>query len=63
MEEIAATFAALGMTPKMLEGAADMYRLVEKTPLGQETPETCDPNRDAYGVVAALARYLEQPGA
>lgn len=63
MEEIAATFAALGMTPKMLEGAADMYRLVEKTPLGQETPETRDPNRDAYGVVAALARYLEQPGA
>lgn len=29
MEEIAATFEAAGMTPKMLEGAADVYRFVE----------------------------------
>jgi len=29
MEEIAATFAALGLTPKMLEGAAEVYRQVE----------------------------------
>ena len=59
MEEIAATFSALGMTPRMLEGAADMYRLVETTPLGRETPETRDPNRDASGVVADLAETLE----
>lgn len=62
MEEIAATFAALGMTPKMLEGAADMYRFVETTPLGHETPETRDPDRDAYGVVNALSDALEKPG-
>jgi 3-hydroxyisobutyrate dehydrogenase-like beta-hydroxyacid dehydrogenase len=29
MEEIAATFEAAGLTPRMLLGAADMYRLVE----------------------------------
>ncbi len=63
MEEIAATFAALGMTPRMLEGAADMYRFVEQTPLGTETPETRDMSRDAYGVVNALAASLEQRGA
>jgi 3-hydroxyisobutyrate dehydrogenase-like beta-hydroxyacid dehydrogenase len=63
MEEIAATFAALGMTPKMLEGAADMYRFVEQTPPGKETPETRDMSRDAYGVVNALADSLAQPGA
>jgi 3-hydroxyisobutyrate dehydrogenase-like beta-hydroxyacid dehydrogenase len=63
MEEIAATFEALGMTPKMLDGAADMYRFVENTPLGHETPETRDPNRDAYDVVNALASALEKPGA
>jgi 3-hydroxyisobutyrate dehydrogenase-like beta-hydroxyacid dehydrogenase len=63
MEEIAATFAALGMTPRMLEGAADMYRFVETTPLGHETPETRDPNRDAYGVVNALADALAKPSA
>jgi 3-hydroxyisobutyrate dehydrogenase-like beta-hydroxyacid dehydrogenase len=32
MEEIAETFESLGLTPKMLEGAADMYRLVEQAP-------------------------------
>jgi 3-hydroxyisobutyrate dehydrogenase-like beta-hydroxyacid dehydrogenase len=32
MEEIAETFESQGLTPKMLEGAADMYRLVEKAP-------------------------------
>jgi 3-hydroxyisobutyrate dehydrogenase-like beta-hydroxyacid dehydrogenase len=63
MEEIAATFEALGMTPKMLEGAADMYRFVDTTPLGKETPETRDPNRDAYGAVNALADALEKRGA
>ena len=29
MEEIAATFAACGLTPRMLEGAAEVYRFVE----------------------------------
>ena len=39
MEEIAATFEYLGMTPSILLGAADMYRFVEGTALGAETPE------------------------
>jgi 3-hydroxyisobutyrate dehydrogenase-like beta-hydroxyacid dehydrogenase len=39
MEEIAATYAAVGLTPKILEGAADMYRLVSATELGAEIPE------------------------
>ena len=61
MEEIATTFADLGMTPKMLEGAADMYRFVAETPLGKESPETRDPNRGLDGIVAALADALPQP--
>jgi 3-hydroxyisobutyrate dehydrogenase-like beta-hydroxyacid dehydrogenase len=32
MEEIAATFESLGLTPKMLAGAADMYQLAETAP-------------------------------
>ncbi len=55
MEEIAATFADLGMTPDILTGAAEMYRLVADTPIGKESPEQRDPNRDMYGVIAALA--------
>ncbi len=55
MEEIAATFDDLGMTPSILAGAADMYRFVADTPPGKESPETRDTSRDAYGLVAILA--------
>lgn len=38
MEEIAATFAALGLTPTMLAGAADMYRLTAQAlPSGERS--------------------------
>jgi 3-hydroxyisobutyrate dehydrogenase-like beta-hydroxyacid dehydrogenase len=58
MEEIAQTFDDLGLTPRILLGAADMYRFVAETPIGHETPETRDPNRGLDGVVAALAEAL-----
>lgn len=60
MEEIATCFADVGMTPLILQGAADLYRFVAETPIGKETPETRDPNRGLDGVVAALAEALEQ---
>jgi len=34
MEEIAATFSSVGLTPRMLEGAADVYRFVEAARAG-----------------------------
>jgi 3-hydroxyisobutyrate dehydrogenase-like beta-hydroxyacid dehydrogenase len=37
MEEIAKTFEDLGMTPSILQGAADMYTLVGETPLADLT--------------------------
>jgi 3-hydroxyisobutyrate dehydrogenase-like beta-hydroxyacid dehydrogenase len=43
MEEIAATFAGVGLTPRMLEGAADMYRLVGSTRLGALTSRDEEP--------------------
>ncbi len=43
MEEIAKTFASVGLTPRMLEGAADMYRLVSATPLADQTSRQPDP--------------------
>ena len=46
MEEIAATFAALGLTPRMLEGAADIYRLVSETRLADQTSREPDPSLD-----------------
>ncbi|MDQ3540615.1 MAG: DUF1932 domain-containing protein [Chloroflexota bacterium] len=59
MEEIGVCFADLGMTPSILNGAADMYRLVAETPIGKESPETRDRSRDLDGVVAALADALQ----
>ena len=50
MEEIAATFAAIGLTPRILQGAADLYRFVGETPLADQTSREPD---------SALAQLLE----
>lgn len=63
MEEIALTFEDIGLTPLILQGAADLYRFVETTPIGQETPENRDTNRGLDGVIAALAEALQEKGA
>src|SRR5579884_2927598 len=62
MEEIAATFAALGLTPRMLEGAAALYRFVEQTPLGAETPEQRQRGQTLDEVVAILVEALPAAG-
>ncbi len=61
MEEIAATFEALGMTPRILRGAADLYRWVAVTRLGGEVPEARTAGRTLEEVTAALAAELNGP--
>jgi 3-hydroxyisobutyrate dehydrogenase-like beta-hydroxyacid dehydrogenase len=61
MEEIAKTFAELGLTPRILEGAADLYRFAASTPLGAERPETRDMRRGLDETVDALARAAREP--
>jgi 3-hydroxyisobutyrate dehydrogenase-like beta-hydroxyacid dehydrogenase len=56
MEEIAATFEGVGMTPKILLGAADMYRLVGETPLADLTSRDPQPTLDE--VISALEKRL-----
>ena len=58
MEEIALCFEDVGLTPKIFQGAADIYRFVETTAIGHETPENRDKSRDGMGVVAALTDEL-----
>ena len=58
MEEIAATFGAVGLTPKILEGAADLYRFVERSPLGRETPEARTRGTTLNEVVEILGEAL-----
>jgi 3-hydroxyisobutyrate dehydrogenase-like beta-hydroxyacid dehydrogenase len=54
MEEIAKTFEDVGMTPKILLGAADMYRLVGETELAKETPENRSRGQSLREVVEIL---------
>ena len=56
MLEIAKTLGTAGMTPKMFQGAADIYRFVAGTSLGKETPEKRDKTRDGKDVVRLLAK-------
>ncbi len=58
MEEIAATFEGLGMTPKILLGAADMYTLVGETPLADLTSR--DPRPTLEEVLEALKQRLSE---
>jgi 3-hydroxyisobutyrate dehydrogenase-like beta-hydroxyacid dehydrogenase len=55
MLEIAKTLDATGMTPKMFQGAADIYRFVAGTSLGKESPESRDKTRDGKDVVRRFA--------
>ena len=56
MEEIAQTFGAIGLTPHILTGAADIYRFVNTTPLAHLTPE--DPKPTFETMIKTLANQL-----
>ena len=57
MEEIAKTFNSVGLTPRMLQGAADMYRLVSSTPLADQTSRQPDPApEEVLQILAEKAR-------
>ncbi|MBN1399291.1 MAG: NAD(P)-dependent oxidoreductase [Anaerolineae bacterium] len=58
MEEIASTFEHVGLSPHFHLGAAEIYRLVESTPLAERTPEDPTPPPDLKEVVRILAQAL-----
>ncbi len=62
MQEIEATFDYLGMTPRLFQGVADMYRLIGGTPLGEEKPETRDRERSLQETVRLLAESVPEKG-
>ena len=63
MEEIAATFASVGLSPGFHEGAADVYRLLSETPFASETPEDIDASRTLDDTAAAVVARLRPPDA
>ena len=58
MEEIAATFEHVGVTPFFHQGAAEMYRLLSETPFARETPETIDESRTLKETISVIAEHL-----
>ena len=60
MEEIAQTFAAVGLPPGMLQGAADVYRFVGESPLGRERTEERTQGKTLEAAVEGLARTLKR---
>ena len=55
MEEIAATLGGAGLPRDFHQGAADLFRLLERTPIAAETRETIDPTRTLEDVLAIYA--------
>jgi 3-hydroxyisobutyrate dehydrogenase-like beta-hydroxyacid dehydrogenase len=58
MEEIAATFEQVGVTPHFHLGAAEMYRVLGLTTMADDTPETLDRSRTREQAIAALAKAI-----
>lgn len=61
MLEISKTLGAAGITPKVFEGAADIYAFVAATALGRESPEESRTRaRDGRAIVEGLAAERAQ---
>ena len=57
MEEIAATFAEAGVTDHFHKGAAEIYRLLARTPFAAETRETLDETRTLEQALDEFLRH------
>jgi len=58
MVEISKTFGDVGLTPKILAGAADLYRFVGETHLADRTPEDTSPLPSIEEMLSILVDHL-----
>ena len=61
MEQIAETYNSIGLTDNYHKGAADIYRLLEKTPFSAESRDTIDKERTMQDSVKVFVKYLSAP--
>ena len=59
MKEIAATFAEIGLTPKILDGAADMFQFVGDTRLADLQPEDQGSFPVMEDIITIFSEYLD----
>ena len=62
MEEIAATFENLGVTPNFHKGAAEIYKMLNSTPFAKESPETIDKDRTTWDTIEAVSKIADSEG-
>ncbi len=62
MDEIAKTLGAVGLTDKLHGGAAEIFRFLDATPIGRETPETQDRERTLKETMEIYRAALERQG-
>ncbi len=60
MEQVAETFAAIGLPPGMHQASADLFRMLNETPLAGERRDEIDPDRTTDDVLAVLVDALHQ---
>ncbi|MCY3669986.1 MAG: DUF1932 domain-containing protein [Alphaproteobacteria bacterium] len=60
MAEVASFFEGLGMTTGFHRGAEDLFRLLARTPLAEETKETWDRDRPLRDSVRIFAQAVEE---
>ena len=58
MEEIAKTFADAGVTPGFHTGAADVFRVLERTPFAAETRANMDRSRTLEEALSTFVKHL-----
>lgn len=58
MQEIAATMADAGVTPKFHQGAAEIFKLLARTPFAAETRTTLDTSRTLEQALAEYVKHL-----
>ena len=63
MEEISATFEHVGLTPRILAGAADIYRFVGESHLADLSPEDAESYPTLGEMISVLAEHLKKQGA
>lgn len=59
MEEIARTFGSVGVTPEIHTGAAEVFRMIAESDLGEERTDTLDRDRTLQQTVSRLAGSLK----
>ena len=62
MEEIAATFKDAGVPSGFHEGAAEIFRILAKTPFASETREAIDASRTMEDSITVYAEHLPNRG-